>query len=77
MACWYNETIKQMMTDKKDIPDNVILFPKMPKRQMANKTQELDAKRQEILRQTHNKIFVQAIAEDVTETVLLRMKDEL
>ena len=35
-----------MMTDSKDIPDNIILFPKMPKRQMANKTQELDAKRQ-------------------------------
>ena len=43
---------------------------------MNDKAQELDAKRQEILRQTHNKIFVQAIAEDVTETMLMRMKDE-
>lgn len=65
-----------MMTDKKDIPDNVILFPKMPKRQMANKTQELDAKRQEMIRLEHNKIFVQAVSEDLTETMLMRLKDE-
>ena len=26
-----------MMTDKKDTPDNIILFPKMPKRQMSGK----------------------------------------
>ena len=64
------------MTDKKDIPDNVILFPKMPKRQMANKTQELDAKRQEMIRLEHNKIFVQAVSEDLTETMLMRLKDE-
>ena len=55
--------------------DNVIIFPKIPKKRNI-KTEQLDAKRQEILRQTHNKIFVQAIAEDITETVLLRMKDE-
>ena len=55
--------------------DNIIIFPKIPKNR-NKKTEQLDAKRQEILRQTHNKIFVQAIAEDVTETVLLRMKDE-
>ena len=65
-----------MMTDKKDIPDNIILFPKMPKRQMANKTQELDAKRQEMIRLEHNKIFVQAVREDLTETMLMRLKDE-
>ena len=45
-----------MMTDKKDIPDNIILFPKIPKRQMSNKAQELDAKRQEMIRLEHNKI---------------------
>ena len=55
--------------------DNIIIFPKIPKKRNI-KTEQLDAKRQEILRQTHNKIFVQAIAEEVTETVLLRMKDE-
>ena len=65
-----------MMTDKKDTPDNIILFPKMPKRQMANKTQELDAKRQEMIRLEHNKIFVQAVSEDLTETMLMRLKDE-
>ena len=55
-----------MMTDKKDIPDNIILFPKVPKRQMSGKTQELAAKRQEMIRLEHNKIFVQAVSEDLT-----------
>ena len=65
-----------MMTDKKDTPDNVIIFPKIPK-QRNIKTEQLDAKRQEMLRQTHNKIFVNAIAEEIQETILLRLKDEL
>ena len=30
-----------------------------------------------MLRQTHNKIFVNAIAEELQETILLRLKDEL
>ena len=64
-----------MMTDKKT-PDNIILFPKMPKRQMSGKAQELDAKRQEMIRLEHNKIFVQAVSEDLTETMLMRLKDE-
>ena len=55
--------------------DNIIIFPKMPK-QRNEKQRQLDAKRQEMLRQTHNKIFVQAIAEELTETILLRLKDE-
>ena len=55
--------------------DNVILFPKIPK--VPNpKAQELDAKRQEMIRLQHNKIFVQAVSEDLTETMLLRLKDE-
>ena len=29
-----------------------------------------------MLRQTHNKIFVNAIAEEIQETILLRLKDE-
>ena len=52
-----------MMTKEKK-PDNVILFPKVPKRQMSGKAQELDAKRQEMIRLEHNKIFVQAVSED-------------
>jgi len=62
------------MTVKKN-NDNIILFPKIPK-QPNTKAQELDAKRQEMLRLEHNKIFVQAISEDLTETMLLRLKDE-
>ena len=64
-----------MMTDKKT-PDNIILFPKIPKRQMSGKAQELAAKRQEMIRLEHNKIFVQAVSEDLTETMLMRLKDE-
>tara|TARA_B100000287_G_scaffold257998_1_gene242534 strand:- start:196 stop:573 length:378 start_codon:yes stop_codon:yes gene_type:complete len=56
--------------------DNIIIFPKIPK-QRNKKAEELDAKRQEMLRQTHNKIFVNAIAEELQETILLRLKDEL
>ena len=33
MKCFdTDETTKQMMVDKKDTPDNVILFPKIPKK---------------------------------------------
>ena len=62
-----------LMTDKPK--DNIILFPKIPKRPNT-KAQELDAKRQEMIRLEHNKVFVQAISEDLTETMLLRLKDE-
>ena len=43
---------------------------------MSGKAQELDAKRQEMIRLEHNKIFVQAVSEDLTETMLMRLKDE-
>ena len=62
------------MTKESD-KDNIIIFPKIPK-QRNPKTEQLDAKRQEIFRQTHNKIFVQAIAEEIQESNLLRFKDE-
>ena len=62
-----------LMTDKPK--DNIILFPKIPKRPNT-KAQELDAKRQEMIRLEHNKVFVQAVSEDLTETMLLRLKDE-
>ena len=55
--------------------DNIIIFPKIPK-QRNTKAEELDAKRQEMLRQTHNKIFVNAIAEEIQENNLIRFKDE-
>ena len=64
-----------MMTKEKK-PDNIILFPKVPRRPMSNKAQELDAKRQEMIRLEHNKIFVQAVSEDLTEAMLMRLKDE-
>ena len=63
-----------MLAKDKD-KDNIIIFPKIPK-QRNIKTEQLDAKRQEMLRQTHNKIFVNAIAEEIQETILLRLKDE-
>jgi len=56
--------------------DNVILFPKIPKQPPNAKAQELDAKRQEMIRLEHNKVFVQSVSEDLTETMLLRLKDE-
>ena len=49
--------------------DNIIIFPKIPKNR-NKKTEQLDAKRQEILRQTHNKIFVQAIAEGDRDRII-------
>ena len=63
-----------MLAKDKD-KDNVIIFPKIPK-QRNTKAEELDAKRQEMLRQTHNKIFVNAIAEEIQENNLMRFKDE-
>ena len=65
-----------MMVDKKDTPDNVILFPKIPKRRPNQKAAELDAKRQEMMRLQHNKVYVQAISEQLTEQMLLTLKDE-
>ena len=62
-----------LMADKPK--DNVILFPKIPK--VPNpKAQELDAKRQEMIRIQHNKIYVQAISESITEDILMRFRDE-
>ena len=65
-----------MMVDKKDTPDNVILFPKIPKKRPNQKAAELDAKRQEMMRLQHNKVYVQAISEQLTEQMLLTLKDE-
>ena len=65
-----------MMTDKKDLPDNVILFPKIPMRRPNLKVQELDAKRQEMMRLQHNQVYVQAISEQLTESMLLTLRDE-
>ena len=56
-----------MMVDKKDTPDNVILFPKIPRKRPNQKAAELDAKRQEMMRLQHNKVYVQAISEQLTE----------
>ena len=65
-----------MMVDKKDTPDNVILFPKIPRKRPNQKAQELDAKRQEMMRLQHNKVYVQAISEQLTETMLMTLRDE-
>ena len=65
-----------MMVDKKDTPDNVILFPKRPRKRPNQKAAELDAKRQEMMRLQHNKVYVQAISEQLTETMLLTLRDE-
>ena len=65
-----------MMVDKKDTPDNVILFPKIPRKRPNQKAAELDAKRQEMMRLQHNKVYVQAISEQLTEQMLLTLKDE-
>ena len=62
-----------LMADKPK--NNVILFPKIPK--VPNpKAQELDKKRQEMIRVEHNKIYVQAISESITEDILMRFRDE-
>jgi len=63
-----------LMTDKKD--NNVILFPKVPKVRPNQQAQELDAKRQEMIRLQHNKIYVQALGDDITEDILMKLKDE-
>ena len=62
------------MEDKKD--NNVILFPKIPKVRPNQQAQELDAKRQEMIRLQHNKIYVQALENDITEDILIKLKDE-
>jgi len=64
------------MVDKKDTPDNVILFPKIPRKRPNQRVAELDAKRQEMMRLQHNKVYVQAISEQLTETMLLTLRDE-
>jgi len=63
-----------LMADKKD--NNVILFPKIPKVRPNKQAQELDAKRQEMIRLQHNKIYVQALGDDITEDILMKLKDE-
>ena len=65
-----------MMTDSDKPKDNIILFPKVPRKPMTAKAQQLDAQRQEMKRLEHNKIFVQAVSEDLTEAMLMRLKDE-
>ena len=65
-----------MMVDKKDTPDNVILFPKIPRKRPNQRVAELDAKRQEMMRLQHNKVYVQAISEQLTEQMLLTLRDE-
>ena len=62
------------MTNKNE--NNVILFPKVPKVRPNQKAQELDAKRQEMIRLQHNKIYVQALGDDITEDILMKLKDE-
>ena len=63
-----------LMTNKNE--NNVILFPKVPKVRPNQKAQELDAKRQEMIRLQHNKIYVQALGDDITEDILMKLKDE-
>ena len=63
-----------LMTNKNE--NNVILFPKVPKVRPNQKTQELDAKRQEMIRLQHNKVYVQALNDDITEDILMKLKDE-
>lgn len=62
------------MTNKNE--NNVILFPKVPKVRPNQKAQELDAKRQEMIRLQHNKVYVQALNDDITEDILMKLKDE-
>jgi len=63
-----------LMTNKNE--NNVILFPKVPKVRPNQQAQELDAKRQEMIRLQHNKIYVQALGDDITEDILMKLKDE-
>ncbi len=58
------------------IPDNVILFPKIPLRRPNWAQQKLDAKKQDMLRRQHNQVYVQAITEQLTEQMLLRLREE-
>jgi len=63
-----------LMTNKNE--NNVIFFPKVPKVRPNQKAQELDAKRQEMIRLQHNKVYVQALNDDITEDILMKLKDE-
>ena len=56
--------------------DNVILFPKLPKQRKTPEQQQLDKKREEMIRIEHNKVYVQAISEDITKSTLLTLKEE-
>ena len=51
------------------------MFPKILKKR-PKVIAELDAKRQEMMRLQHNKVYVQAISEQLTEQMLLTLKDE-
>ena len=55
--------------------DNIILFPKIPMKR-NNQRAQLDARRQEMMRQQHNQAYVQAIVEELTESMLLRLREE-
>ena len=41
-----------------------------------NQRAQLDARRQEMMRQQHNQAYVQAIVEELTESMLLRLREE-
>ena len=56
--------------------DNIILFPKVPKARPNAKAQELDKRRQEMIKLEHNKVYVQAVSEGITEDILMRLRDE-
>ena len=60
---------------KDKVPDNIILFPKIPMKR-NNQRAQLDARRQEMMRQQHNQAYVQAIVEELTESMLLRLSEE-
>ena len=60
---------------KDKVPDNIILFPKIPMKR-NNQRAQLDARRQEMMRQQHNQAYVQAIVEELTESMLLRLREE-
>ena len=60
---------------KDKVPDNIILFPKIPMKR-NNQRAQLDARRQEMMRQQHNQAYDQAIVEELTESMLLRLREE-
>ena len=63
-----------LMTNKNE--NNVILFPKVPKVRPSQKAQELDAKRQEMIRAEHSRMYIQTMLDDITEDTLLKFRDE-